>query len=120
MLGKVNEYGLRKAVSNWYPFIVYASRATPGLVPVTLMDVVTPTGPLIMLPELGAVKQIVTLYAPDAGVLAAHGLTGTGVTVGVEVGVEVADGVGVIEAVGVGVRVGAGVFVGFGVGLCAE
>jgi len=54
------------------------------------------------LPELGAVKHTVTEYAPDDGVLVAHGLVGAGV------GVAVAAGMGV------------GVFVGFGVGLGFE
>lgn len=55
------------------------ARAMPGLVPVTLIEMLTLTAPLTVLPELGAVKHIVTLYAPEVGVLVAHGLIGIGV-----------------------------------------
>ena len=45
----------------------------PGFVPVTLAETVTVTGPLTVLPELGVVKQRVTVYVPDGGVLEAQG-----------------------------------------------
>jgi len=75
----------------------------PGFVPVTLMDMVTWVSPDTALPELGVVKQTVTLYAPEEGVLVAHGLVGAAVGVGVIVGVGVMVGVAVAVAVGLGV-----------------
>jgi hypothetical protein len=70
------------------------ARPIPGFVPVTLMDIATPTAPLTTLPELGVVKQTVTLYAPLEGVLVAQVEPGFGVGVGVGVGVDVAVAVG--------------------------
>jgi hypothetical protein len=103
MLGSTKEKGLKKSVSNLPPLTVNATLETPGLVPVTLTDALTVTSPVAILPVLGVVKQTVTLYAPDGGVLVAQVLFGTGVAVGVGV------------LVGRAVAVGLGVFVGFGV-----
>ena len=61
VVGKIKVYGLRKSVSNLAPLMVNWARETPGLVPVTLMEIVTVTAPLTELPELGVVKQTVTL-----------------------------------------------------------
>jgi hypothetical protein len=44
----------------------------PGFVPVTLAETATVTGPLTVDPELGAVKQRVTVYLPEGGVLEAQ------------------------------------------------
>jgi hypothetical protein len=74
--------------------MVNATRATPGLVPVTLTDALTVTNPVATLPELGEVKHTVTLYAPEVGVLVAHPFVGVDVAVGVTDGVAVAVGVG--------------------------
>ncbi len=90
-----------------------ATRATPGFVPVTLTEALTMTGPIATLPEVGAVKQTVTLYAPDEGVLVLQVFVGMGVAVGVAVGVGVLAGV----AVGVGVLAGVAVAVGVGFGV---
>lgn len=89
-----------------------ATRATPGFVPVTLTDALTVTGPIATLPEVGVVKQTVTLYAPDAGVLAAHVVSGIGVAVGVGEGIGVLEGVAVADGVEVAVGVGFGVLLG--------
>lgn len=69
------------------------TRDTPGFVPLTLTVALTVTTPLMILPEVGAVKHTVTVYAPDDGVLDAHGLIGSTVGVGVGAGVEVGEGV---------------------------
>jgi|MudIll2142460700_1097286.scaffolds.fasta_scaffold2743243_1 hypothetical protein len=106
MVGRLNVYGLRKSVSNLPLLIENATRAIPGFVPVTLMETVTLTAPVTKLPELGVVKQMVTLYAPDEGVLVAQVLPGLGV--------------GVCDGVAVGVGVSVAVEVGFGVGLPLE
>ncbi len=92
--------------------MVKATRATPGFVPVTLTVALTVTGPVATLPELGTVKQTVTLYALDEGVLVAQVLFGTGVTVGVGAGVGVLAGVAVADGVAVAVGVGFGVLFG--------
>jgi hypothetical protein len=94
---------LRKSVSNLPPLMVKATLATPGFVPVTLTVALTVTVPVATLPELGAVKQTVTLYAPEEGVLVVQVLFETGVAVGVGVGVGVLAGVAVAVGVGLGV-----------------
>ena len=103
MVGNTKENGLRKSVSNFPPLIEKIARAMPGFVPVTLTDMVTCVPPDTVLPELGVVKHTVTLYAPEEGVLVAHGLVGAGVGVGVMVGVGAMVGVAVAVAVGFGV-----------------
>jgi hypothetical protein len=96
--------------------IKYCTRETPGLVPLTLIDILVVTSPLTTLPEAGEVKHKVTVYAPDAGVLDAQGFVGEEVGVGVGVG----DAVGVGRGVEVTDGVGVGVDVGFGVGFPFE
>jgi hypothetical protein len=83
--------------------MVNATLVTLGLVPLTLMDALAVTGPLTILPELGAVKQTVTVYAPDAGELVAQGFGGLGVAETAGVGVGVLVGVAVMVGVGFGV-----------------
>jgi hypothetical protein len=94
--------------------IKYCTRETPGLVPLTLIDILVVSTPLTTLPEAGEVKHKVTVYAPDAGVLDAQGF------VGEDVGVGVGDAVGVGRGVDVADGVGVGVDVGFGVGFPFE
>lgn len=79
----------------------------PGLVPVTLTDTLVAVSPTTTLPELGAVKHKVTVYAPEGGVLVVHGLVGN------EVGVGEGDGIGVGVWVGVVIGVGVGVLLPF-------
>jgi hypothetical protein len=67
----------------------------------TLADTSTSTSLVTELPELGAMKHNVTVYAPDDGVLLEQVESGT--AVGVAVGVGVLPGVAVAVGVGVGV-----------------
>jgi hypothetical protein len=90
--------------------MVKAMREIPGLVPLTLTEVLTTVSPLTTLPSLGEVKHRVTEYAPDGGVLVAQALVGPDVGVGDGIAVEV--GVEVALSVEVAVGVGWGVFVG--------
>lgn len=85
----------------------------PGFVPVTLTDKLTPTSPVIVLPELGDAKHSVIEYAPEGGVLVEQVETGGGVEVGVAVGLSVGVGLGAGVGVRVAVGVGCGVCLGF-------